>query len=71
MTSKRRLRRRSCTNKVAHADEAKATRVAGYIQAKYGGVPVRAYKCPFCGKWHVGRLNQSKLQAVRAKQRLQ
>lgn len=71
MTSKRRLRRRGCTDKVAHADEAIAIRVAGYIQAKYGGVPVRAYKCPFCGKWHVGRPNHNKLQAIRAKQRSQ
>ena len=68
MTSKRRLRRRSCESKVQHLSEAAAVRAARAVQAKSQGAPVRAYKCPHCGKWHIGTPDSRRLQALRSKQ---
>ena len=68
MTSKRRLRRRSCESKVQHLSEASAVRAAKAVRAKNQGVPMWAYKCPHCGKWHIGTPSSRKLQASRAKQ---
>jgi hypothetical protein len=54
MASKRRQRRRSCTNKVRHAtfDEAqRAARALFHNTEKHRSV----YGCRFCGGFHIGR----------------
>lgn len=51
MSSKRRLRKRSCSNKVAH-DTVEAAQIARR-KIRSGGYQV--YKCKFCHKYHVGR----------------
>jgi len=64
MSSKRRLRKNSCTGKKRFncqdaMDNSKAASM--FARTKY-----MAYKCKFCGWWHVGRPNQRILQGIRA-----
>lgn len=63
--SKRRLRRRSCTSKVRHATEQAAKHAAWKLQRQ--GYSGRAYKCPFCQGWHVGRMNRRQRQGMKAR----
>lgn len=59
MASKRRLRRRKCTNKVRYATE-QAARSASAGLARHEQALglnsrwINAYRCPHCGGWHVG-----------------
>ena len=66
MASKRRQRRvqereraelieRTCTSKMAQADEAAAWAHAAALRRKKGAVTARPYPCMFCLKWHVGQ----------------
>lgn len=52
MSSKRRIRRKQCTRKKRYDYMAEAVWVAKQLRAK--GHKVRAYRCTFCGGWHVG-----------------
>ena len=68
MSSKRRLRRRSCGIKVRHKTAQKA-----YVQiislrrsGKCSG-SLAVYHCKFCGGWHVGRLNKRDRRAMAAR----
>ena len=59
MSSKRRERRRSCTYKKRHEtrSEAKAeARRIGRTRVEY----YCAYKCRYCGGYHVGRVKQKR-----------
>lgn len=67
MSSKRRLRRRSCESKVGYADEATAVWNAGRLRYAHGGGTWRAYRCKHCGRWHVGRPNKNDLRAMNAR----
>lgn len=51
MSSKRRIRYRSCESKVRHEDSGAAK--AHMRRMKSGGYQV--YRCKFCGGYHVGR----------------
>jgi hypothetical protein len=62
MASKRRLRRRSCKSKVRHIDQ-----TAAVAHARHLGFQHRAYKCKFCGGWHVGRPNKKIKQSAEAR----
>ena len=53
MSSKRKMRRKSCLGKLRHKDEASAV----YAMARTGGVGLRVYICKFCGFYHVGHMN--------------
>lgn len=52
MSSKRRIRRHSCTKKVAY--ETQDAAAAAVRRIKLEGV-IFPYKCSFCGKYHNGR----------------
>ena len=63
MSSKRRLRRKSCDGKVRHADSTAAlAHIRGLI--RNGGIgQFDAYRCKFCKGYHVGhRKNMTKLR---------
>lgn len=47
MSSKRRIRRRSCTKKVRYATRADAREVAKRLH-------ITTYHCQFCNGWHIG-----------------
>lgn len=53
MSSKRRLRRRSCEGKVRHESAAGAN-IARAKLARRDDDRMNAYHCRFCGGWHVG-----------------
>ena len=48
-------RRRMCTGKVRHKDEAAAE--AAIHRSEWAedatGAPLRAYRCEYCGRWHL------------------
>ncbi len=54
MSSKRRIRRRSCGRKVRHADEVTAWRHIRALIRHKGERGLQGYRCPFCNGWHVG-----------------
>lgn len=55
MSSKRRIRRKSCTRKIRHATEADAREHIGALVRRKGWTGrMNAYRCPFCNGWHVG-----------------
>jgi hypothetical protein len=49
MSSKRRLRAKSCEGKVRHS-----TMAGAWIAARKTDEKVRPYKCRWCGSYHVG-----------------
>lgn len=53
MSSKRRIRRKSCKGKVRHTslEHADAHR---HALSRLDGDRMSAYRCRFCGGWHVG-----------------
>jgi hypothetical protein len=69
MTSKRHVRRRSCTGKRAYPTEAEAQAAARRIEQR-DGRPVEAYRCRLCGKgFHVGHRPHWLRQAIAARRR--
>ncbi|CAM5457348.1 hypothetical protein TMEC54S_03488 [Thauera mechernichensis] len=55
MSSKRRIRRRSCKRKIRHVSEADARHhIAALLNRKGWTGRMNAYRCPFCNGWHVG-----------------
>lgn len=56
MSSKRRIRRKSCDGKHQHEDKTKA--IAHKMRLIKDGLAQRGelwvYRCEFCNKWHVG-----------------
>lgn len=65
MASKRHQRRRGCERKHAYATRDEATRAAGQLRRAYLGGTWAAYRCAFCGQYHVGRPNARQRQATR------
>lgn len=56
MASKRRLRRQSCGKKKPY-DVERVARDAAATLTRLGmnrGGELRAYRCPFCGRFHIG-----------------
>jgi len=70
MASKRHLRRKSCEGKVRHESQEDA-RVAIKRDFWNAHERVGAYKCKFCGGWHVGhtphKIRRAILQSQAAK----
>lgn len=64
MSSKRRIRRRSCKGKIRHSEIKPAQ-----VHAKALGWPNFPYKCQFCGGYHVGRASRKRIQARIASER--
>lgn len=64
MSSKRRIRRHSCTKKVAH--ETQDAAAAAIRRTGLQGVIV-TYKCHFCGKYHNGRPPRNVRDSIRAR----
>lgn len=62
MSSKRRLRRRSCEKKLRHENKIEAI-----AHSRSMGLPWHPYKCRFCKGWHVGRLTKKAKMAWRAR----
>jgi hypothetical protein len=56
VSSKRARRRKGCAGKIAHTSKAAATKAVPGTRAITPGRPdkVEAYRCDFCGAWHVG-----------------
>ncbi len=71
MSSKRRIRRRSCGSKVGYDDKTAAVAAAGALRKKYEGGTYQAYRCEFCGRWHVGRPNAKERRATAARRAAQ
>lgn len=55
MASKRRQRRRSCESKFRHETADAAWTEARRLTRLSGGRRYHAYRCRFCGGYHVGR----------------
>jgi hypothetical protein len=55
MASKRRLRKKSCGNKIKYESEEQAIRaiIGIYRNREFSGKVV-PYICQFCRKWHIG-----------------
>lgn len=64
MASKRRLRRKACGNKVKHATHDEAILVAHKTARKYKQ-RLSAYKCKYCGSYHVGHTPKEVKQFTR------
>jgi len=62
MSSKRRLRRNQCTRKEKY-EFGQAVSVAKSMRRNRK--MVRAYKCHFCGGWHVGRPDRDTARNLR------
>lgn len=67
MSSKRRLRRRSCEGKIRHTSKENARAAIRSMSHNkiYGGQ--WPYKCQFCKGWHVGRPDKKRKKGMRAK----
>lgn len=64
MASKRRLRRKACGNKVKHANLANA-QIAAHNSARKFKQRLSAYKCQYCGSYHVGHTPKAVKQFTR------
>ncbi len=64
MSSKRRIRRKSCTGKVQFPDLTRAT-AASIALFKNKGERVGAYRCRFCKQYHIGHKPGSFIQLVK------
>lgn len=50
--TKRRIRRRTCENKIRHISAADAHAARAAMGPE--GTALRVYACRFCGNWHLG-----------------
>jgi hypothetical protein len=46
---------RACRGKNTYGDKATAKRVSKLASSRFGGEPKVAYRCKFCGSFHIGR----------------
>lgn len=67
MASKRHQRRRSCERKKSYETKEHALAAAAGLRRAFFGGTWSAYKCSFCGCWHVGRQSSRDIQAMRAR----
>lgn len=56
MSSKRRLRRKSCDGKKKFATQTEAMKIVWKM--KSDGEIVHTYKCQFCKGWHIGHYHR-------------
>jgi hypothetical protein len=54
---------RRCDRKVAYRSEPVAKKIARRAQERTGD-PILEYKCPDCGKWHIGHASPGTYEAV-------
>lgn len=54
MSSKRRLRRRTCERKVRHASEQDGLAALRSLRRSGDNDVMNVYHCRFCGGWHTG-----------------
>jgi hypothetical protein len=59
MASKRAQRRKACTGKIQYATVAQAT-AAKYKVIERFNDRMSAYRCRFCGQWHLGHTGYSR-----------
>lgn len=66
MSSKRAIRRRACDGKVRHETSWEARKAIRDLNRKRGYQgPMNAYKCKFCGGFHVGHSTRYTLAHLR------
>ena len=59
MSSKRRIKRRSCTGKVRHVDSAAARKaLRATVRHDEEHQTMNVYHCRFCGGYHIGHRSQ-------------
>jgi len=66
MSSKRAIRRRSCSNKERYNSKTEANRAA-FFSRRRTGEWIIAYKCRFQPHWHIGHPTREMKQGLRAK----
>jgi len=58
MNKKRRIQLRRCESKVSHNSKAAAIKVMNKtLERHFIFHKLMAYKCKYCGKWHIGKTN--------------
>lgn len=61
MSSKRRIRRKSCTGKVRHASVEAGQREIHRLHRAHGyDGRMNCYRCPFCNGWHIGHAGRTR-----------
>lgn len=65
MSSKRAQRRRACTGKIGYQDLDAAVAAAGEVWRRYRD-SLNAYRCRFCGRFHLGHPPARVRQAMRS-----
>ncbi len=68
MSSKRGVRRRSCTGKVRHRDRSAAMATAKRMMSSKTSWLV-PYACRLCGGWHVGHATAAARRALNERKR--
>lgn len=63
MSSKRRLRRRGCENKIPYPTKDEARAAASRINRSGKGSGQSAYRCDFGDHFHIGRANKERKAA--------
>lgn len=66
MASKRRLRRKACTNKKAYATHQEGVTASVILHKTTGTHSLNVYKCQFSGHYHVGHQPASVRYAIRS-----
>ena len=54
MSSKRKIRRKECGEKIKHLTLGSALIHLQVLKARYNDSGMRAYGCRVCGGWHIG-----------------
>jgi hypothetical protein len=67
MSSKRGVRRRSCSKKVKHESQEAAYAHLAHLRKTTGYRGAYPYQCSFCGAWHIGRADNNKRKSIAAK----
>ena len=70
MASKRRLRRKACSGKIAYKTLADAMGARNSMIKRFGlRKVISAYKCEYCGMYHIGHTPYNVRQSIRDKQK--
>lgn len=67
MASKRNIRRKSCEGKQQYGSLSDAIAASRKAVWRTDGDAIHAYKCRFCGHWHIGHPPAKNLRAMRAR----
>lgn len=68
MSSKRRIRRKSCEGKKRYDNEAEARKQCNWFWYERDA-RLNVYKCKFCGGFHIGHPDRKTKRAIAAKRR--